>query len=657
MRAGLLASLSSFYILPLPFIRNVALLLSIFFLSPGLVNAQGKVKNAENYLVELQQQAKQKKLSEQRSWHLLLKYGKKTLGGVISEADGMEFFNSLQGKTNPEAELAATLASFFLPLASLTEDEEHPQCRFPARFKWLNHELNFDPKHLKVQECDRLDRWVEALDPVGVTLVFASYFMNNPASMFGHTLIRIDSRRTGGGRKLLDYGANYAAIPDTENALLYALKGLMGFFEGRFEIFPYYTKVQEYNNWESRDLWEYELKFSEDQLNTLLLHLWELGGTYFDYYYFQENCSYHILSLLETANPDLQMKDQFFFSVIPSDTVKIVMEQENLVKQIVYRPAVLSQMNHKRLAMTDQEKQVFHKIVKGKVTPEDSVFNILSVQSKALLLNAYMDYLQYQSMQKAEHAQQVQIPHSILLARSRLQYVSDETDEVTHFSSSPEQGHGADRARFGMGFNNNESFLELAYRPAYHDLMAKDVGYDKDSEIIFLDFKLRYYLESEQVKLDRARVLAITAMNPYDPLFVKPSWRMALEVDTLRDRDCNYCNSYKSNFGSGLSYRPEYFSPLLLFSFVDLKTEFSGHLKNDYRFGGDVEIGAFYDITEDWKIKIAGGYQAFVLGDTKDFFTTNFEARHSLSQNFDLRLEHNRYDQNYETILAVNFYF
>ena len=26
-----------------------------------------------------------------------------------------------------------------------------------------------------------------------------------------------------------------------------------------------------------------------DQVNDLLLHLWELGGNYFDYYYFQEN--------------------------------------------------------------------------------------------------------------------------------------------------------------------------------------------------------------------------------------------------------------------------------------------------------------------------------------------------------------------------------
>ena len=89
------------------------------------------------------------------------------LGGVVSEADGMEFFNSPQGKTDPEAELIATLASFFVPLAEITEGNEHPQCNFPARFKWLKQQFAFDPHRLEIQTCDRLDRWMETLDPVG----------------------------------------------------------------------------------------------------------------------------------------------------------------------------------------------------------------------------------------------------------------------------------------------------------------------------------------------------------------------------------------------------------------------------------------------------------------------------------------------------------
>lgn len=42
----------------------------------------------------------------------------------------------------------------------------------------------------------------------------------------------------------MNYGANYAAIPDTENMILYALKGLIGSFKGRFEIFPITLKYK-----------------------------------------------------------------------------------------------------------------------------------------------------------------------------------------------------------------------------------------------------------------------------------------------------------------------------------------------------------------------------------------------------------------------------
>ncbi|SCY32366.1 protein of unknown function [Nitrosospira sp. Nl5] len=627
-------------------------LLSWFYLYPVTAHSN----DAAGYLVELQQQAKQKKLARERVWHLLLKYDTRLLGGMVSEADGMEFFNSPQGKTDSEAELAATLASFFVPLAAIAEGKEHPQCNFPARFKWLNQQLAFDPHRLEIQACDRLDRWMQGLDPVGVTLVFASYFMNNPASMFGHTLVRIDSRRMGSDNNLMNYGANYAAVPDTGNAFLYAMKGLTGGFQGRFAIFPYYTKVQEYNNWESRDLWEYELKFTQDQLNMMLLHLWELGGTYFDYYYFQENCSYHVLSLLEIANPDLRLKDSFFFSVIPADTVKIVMAQEGLVKKAVYRPAVLTQMNEKRLKMIEDEKTILQKLIKGKISPESTPFANLSTRSQALVLNAYMDYLQYRSMQEKSD-KEIKIPHSVLLARSRLKDIPDVIDKARRFSSPPELGHGTDRLRVGMGHNSHEPFLEFAYRPAYHDLMAKDVGYDKNSEIIFMDFNLRYYLDSERVRLDRAKILSITSLNPYDPLFAKASWRVDLEIDTLRDYNCHYCNSVKGTYGRGISYRPEFFSPLLLFSFIDIKTEFSGHLKQNYRLGGDIEVGTFYDVTENLRVKLAASYQVFFLGDSKRFFTSHFITRYALSQDLDLRLELNRYDQYNEGVFSVNYFF
>src|SRR5205085_2119317 len=94
-----------------------------------------------------------------------------------------------------------------------------------------------------------------------------------------------------GGHDLLDYGVDYSATADTSNPVLYAFKGIFGFFPGTFHIFPYYYKVREYNDYESRDLWEYDLSLTPQQVTMLVAHLYELGATYFDYYYIDENCS------------------------------------------------------------------------------------------------------------------------------------------------------------------------------------------------------------------------------------------------------------------------------------------------------------------------------------------------------------------------------
>ena len=65
------------------------------------------------YLSELMNRAAQKKLSGQRYWRLLLHYQKNIFGGYTSLADGPGFFMSPNGRTDPQAELEATLAKCF----------------------------------------------------------------------------------------------------------------------------------------------------------------------------------------------------------------------------------------------------------------------------------------------------------------------------------------------------------------------------------------------------------------------------------------------------------------------------------------------------------------------------------------------------------------
>src|ERR1041384_1501063 len=117
------------------------------------------------------------------------------------------------------------------------------------------------------------------------------------------------------------------------------MKGLMGGYHGRFSTFPYYMKVQEYNNLESRDLWEYDLALSSAAIERLVSHLWELGNVRLRYFFLNKNCSYYLMPLLEVADPDRDFKTEYVFKTIPVDTVRTVIRQPGYLGKITRRPS------------------------------------------------------------------------------------------------------------------------------------------------------------------------------------------------------------------------------------------------------------------------------------------------------------------------------
>jgi hypothetical protein len=267
--------------------------------------------SAATYPDELIARSRELRLSERREWHRLLHYTSNLVTpGFHSLADAPRFFLASDGKTSPQNELETTLASFFSEIKE-TDKDQNPQCAFIARYSWLDRELHFDPALMIKQTCKRFDDWYKALDPTGLTLVFPAASLDNTSSMYGHTLLRVDAKDQNDRTRLLAYSISYAANTNETNGLVFVVKALAGGYPGTFSIMPYYLKVREYSDMENRDIWEYELNLSPEEVDRVLKHAWELGPIYFDYYFFDENCSYYLLELLETARPDLQLTRDF----------------------------------------------------------------------------------------------------------------------------------------------------------------------------------------------------------------------------------------------------------------------------------------------------------------------------------------------------------
>jgi hypothetical protein len=357
------------------------------------------IKGKKSDLYHLIKKVEKEKLYDDKYWWVLLHYKKNLFGNVESEIDDKNFFLAPDGKYNPKNELIYTIKAFFSNKTHSNLRKSEPiECAFIARYKWLRKKLNFPKIFSSKVKCIDYEKWKRLLKPESISIVFASYYTNNPASLFGHTFLKVNYMR-GEKPSLLDYAFSYGANPDTHNIFLYVFKGIFGGFKGTFVMRPYFVKVKEYNDMESRDLWEYELNLNKDEVERLMDHLWELGDTFFYYYYFDENCSYHLLSLLEVARPSVNLRNEFFFVVHPSETVKVIYRKK-MVNKVFFRPSFFTEYISRMKMLSSEERNILGDIIwKGKFS---KTFFSLSNKRKAILLDAAIFYLLYKEKQKTE---------------------------------------------------------------------------------------------------------------------------------------------------------------------------------------------------------------------------------------------------------------
>ncbi|MDH4244864.1 MAG: DUF4105 domain-containing protein, partial [Nitrospira sp.] len=372
-------------------------------------------------------QAQQNRLAHQREWHLLLHYRKGLFGGYESEQDDPGFFMSPNGKTDPAAELAATLAQFF-SAEPVGRSKQPAQCAYIARYHWLKEQLQFDPSQLPPLTCERFDRWYEDFEVQSISVIFPSAFLNNPASMFGHTLFRVDQKGQTEQTRILAYTINYAAEVPPDAGIAFPVRGVFGSYRGYFSTIPYYLKVREYRDIENRDIWEYRLNLTENQLRRFLMHAWELGGNaYFDYFFFKENCSYHLLALLDYADPDLRLTEEFVLWTVPADTIRLIVSKPGLVSDITYRPSRSTVIKRKREALPAKERDLAHGITQDLGALASPAFTQLNLSKQAFLLDLASDYLRYR-IETTDSPKPEWKEHNklILTARSQIRIPSEE---------------------------------------------------------------------------------------------------------------------------------------------------------------------------------------------------------------------------------------
>jgi len=454
----------------------------------------------------------------QKQWLNLLQFRPSDWNNSLqSEVDSPDFFLSKSGKHDPQSELEATITQL--------SETSSLQCKFPARAQWLHQQGLLTNLKTSSNDCPDLHKWLKQFKAKSISLIFPAAYLNSPSSMFGHTFLRVDQNNQTETNQLLAQTINFAAnVNHDDPEFLFAYRGLFGGYPGVVTVKPYYEKAKEYTEIENRDIWEYKLNFTDEEIERLLLHTWELLPIYFDYYFFDENCAYRILTLLDVARPSLNLTEQFFTYAIPSDTLRSL-GTSNLISDVRYRPSMATQLKLKVGILPDHYHQIALAIAQPNADLDKLGFKNIPINDQVSVLEVAFDHLRYQSQQKKIPRKEV-AEHSLKLLKLRSQLSANSPfPQVPAPTVRDDEGHKTFELSLSQGNTHNTEFSRLTLRPAYHDLLDPSAGYPDGAQIKFLETTIDFR-ETGTTRLASFTGLNITSLTPRNDFFKPISWRV-----------------------------------------------------------------------------------------------------------------------------------
>lgn len=515
--------------------------------------------------------------------------------GARSSISQGEFFLDPNGARDAAAELLATEAFF-------ASNPEAP-CRYPARALYLKWE-----KPGKGELCEKWQKWAAAVSPKGIELVFASAFLNSPASMYGHTMLKFPRSGKTEGEELLDYTLNYGANPGNATGVVYAYKGLSGGFNGYFTTAPFFIKVKEYNFVENRDFWIYPIQVNDSELKMLLAHGWEIRSAALPYYFLKKNCSYYLLEFLEVARPGLNLTSSFPLWAVPLDTIR-VLQKHGLVSAPRFKPSRAKILEAEWKQLSGSERSAVEKLAQGQEVA-------LAPGREAAQLDAAYDLWKYRFEAKREADPAIE--NKLLAARGKFK---EPMQTFTFREVAPENGHRTSRLGLVYGqdwrsvnehYSQSGSFAEIQYRGTFHDLLAPSEGYEKYSELTMGDIRARF--EKKRIFLDRVDILRIRALSPRSEWFPRFAWGLKFAYDRAKEFQCRdwKCGRALADGGGGISVE---LGPVLLFALAEGDAEIGGIFDPNYRLAVGPTGGIFMPLWKGGRLLAEGEYRWRVLGE------------------------------------------
>lgn len=375
-------------------------------------------------------------------------------------------------------------------------------CRFPARYKWLQSNLNLP--ELMLSQCQDLQEFLVKAPSHQISLIFASESLSQPASMMGHAFLKLSGQLPDGAE--VSHAITFFTEAEGYNLpKLFVESTLLG-KPGFFALSPFDDELDRYLKKEQRNVWFYDLNLDAATRELIQFHLHELKQTHLTYFFQSYNCATLLRYVLALSG---QLPAPTHRWVTPKDVVKDVSQAQLVSSVSVDSPSGWLVRVLSETISLDANTDIVDAVQTGRL--EELKFD---PQSDADYLRFsfaqfYAHYLQESDPNNARAKQTVRQIDQLGIYKDKQLQTSTALNPA---NSSPDSQISF--SRLGSGLHER---YRLSILPASHLLIDNNSAYTQETELQLMGGAVSVDRQ-QRLKLDRLTLYKMQSYTPYHPL-------------------------------------------------------------------------------------------------------------------------------------------
>ena len=391
-----------------------------------------------------------------------------------------------------EAELKAMLAL-------LHSEGQIAACRFPARTLWLQNQMHLP--NIDTEKCPEIEEFVSKAPFEKLELVFADESVTQPASILGHSFLKISGMRQG---RISEHAVSFYTHAESINLPKLLWESLVTGKQGLFSLTPYELEENKYQVVEQRNLWQYEILTTPQERALIRNHLFELKNSQLTYFFHRYNCATVLRNILGLGG---ELPPAPFGWSTPKDVVKDLHTSGRVVNTQVHLADswLVAQMT----TNTPDLEGIRSSLLNQSTNPRGP--DPAWVAENGTALQAYNRLLRHKGQISAEA-----YARNLTLLTTQ----ADKSNQVALLvdpAQNPVLSNGETHLRSEWRQTGSTARTLFQWIPVSHTLMQAQGPGRAETELILLSPTVSLDAH-RQARLEEFQVFAMKSLIPWDPL-------------------------------------------------------------------------------------------------------------------------------------------